>query len=89
MSSTTPGYSANGTSLGAKAIVNRRQESENQPINSSRCQIASLEVYRGREQAIAISHNGFSLGNGSNLEVSTLVLREIIMPSDFLHCIHR
>ena len=38
----------------------------NKMVNSSFCTISSLEVYRGREQAIEISHQGFSLrGNGS------------------------
>ena len=65
-----PGYTVNP---GAKAIVNERQGSLNRPINSSRCRIASLEVYRGREQAISINYSGFSLGNGSSLEVSIRV----------------
>jgi hypothetical protein len=77
LSSTTPGYNnimVSSTNLAAKAIVNKRQGTVNQPINSSRCQITSLEVYRGREQAIGISYDGFSFGNGSNLEVSIHVL---------------
>jgi hypothetical protein len=41
-----------------------------QPINKSVCDIASLEVYRGREQAIKISHNGFTLSNSGTFEVS-------------------
>ena len=30
-------------------------------VNNTLCNISSLEVYRGREQAIEISHEGFSL----------------------------
>jgi hypothetical protein len=41
-----------------------------QLINKSVCDIASLEVYRGREQAIKISHNGFTLSNSGTFEVS-------------------
>jgi hypothetical protein len=41
-----------------------------QPINKSVCDIASLEVYRGREQVIEISHNGFTLSNSGTFEVS-------------------
>ena len=41
-----------------------------QPVNSSFCQISSLEVYRGREQAIEISHEGFSLNGSGSIEVS-------------------
>ena len=41
-----------------------------QPINESVCDIDSLEVYRGREQAIKISHHGFSLSISGAFEVS-------------------
>ena len=41
----------------------------NQSVNSSFCQISSLEVYRGREQAIEISHQGFSLSDNGSIEV--------------------
>ena len=40
-----------------------------QPVNSSFCHIASLEVYRGRKQAIQISHYGFSLSINGNVNV--------------------
>ena len=40
-----------------------------QPVNSSVCHISSLEVYRGREQAIEISHQGFSLSSNGTIEV--------------------
>jgi hypothetical protein len=40
-----------------------------QTVNSSYCNISSLEVYRGREQAIEISHQGFSLGDNGSIEV--------------------
>ena len=53
------------------ATVSVWRGSLNQPVNSSRCQIAGLEVYRGRERAISISYNGFSLSNRSTLLVST------------------
>ena len=71
-----------------KATVSVRQGSINQPINSSHCQIASLEVYRGMEQAFNISYDGFSLSNGSTLVVSTL---SIYMTLYHLHImlIHR
>ena len=45
-----------------------------QPINKSVCAIDSLEVYRGREQAIKISHNGFTLSNSGAFEVSHQIL---------------
>ena len=41
----------------------------NQTVNSSFCQISSLEVYRGRDQAIEISHQGFSLGDNGSIQV--------------------
>ena len=40
-----------------------------QLVNSSHCSISNLEVYRGREEAIKIGHDGFSLSNNSNIEV--------------------
>ena len=43
-----------------------------QLVNSSFCNISSLEVYRGRQLAIEIGHayGGFSLSNNSNIEVN-------------------
>ena len=48
----------------------------NQTVNSGYCNISSLEVYRGREQAIEISHEGFSLNGSGNVKVrqSTVLL---------------
>ena len=46
----------------------------NQQVNSSHCNISSLEVYRGMEQATEISHDGFSLSNNSNIEVTMIKL---------------
>ena len=40
-----------------------------QLVNSSLCQISSLEVYRGRDRAIEISHQGFSLGENGSIKV--------------------
>ena len=40
-----------------------------QSVNSSFCHISCLEVYRGKEQAIEIGHDGFSLNNNGNIEV--------------------
>ena len=45
-----------------------------QSINKSVCDIDSLEVYRGREHAIKISHNGFTLSNSGAFEVSHLLV---------------
>ena len=41
----------------------------NQLVNNSACHLDSLEVYRGREQAIEISHDGFSLTENGTIEV--------------------
>ena len=41
-----------------------------QTVNSSFCNISSLEVYRGRQQAIEISHQGFSLSDNGSIEVN-------------------
>ena len=40
-----------------------------QAVNSSLCCISSLEVYRGRQQAIEISYHGFSLSDNGSIEV--------------------
>ena len=38
-------------------------------VNNSFCAISSLEVYRRREQAIEINHEGFSLNDDGSIEV--------------------
>ena len=44
-----------------------------QSINSTQCHISSLEVYRGREQAIEISLDGFSLTENGTIKVNQLL----------------
>ena len=44
-------------------------DATDQQVNSSFCHIASLEVYRGREQAIEINHHGFTLNTSGAIEV--------------------
>ena len=41
----------------------------NQPVNSSFCNISNLEVYRGKEQAIEISNQGFFINDSGSIEV--------------------
>ena len=41
-----------------------------QLVNSSHCNISSLEVYRGMDEVIEINHDGFSLSNNGNIEVA-------------------
>ena len=38
-------------------------------VNSNFCNISTLEVYRGREQAIEISNVGFSLNHNGSITV--------------------
>ena len=38
-------------------------------MNNSFCDISSLEVYRGKEQATEISHEGFCLSDDGSIEV--------------------
>ena len=40
-----------------------------QPVNSAFCHITSLEVYRGRNEAVKISHGGFHLNQRGAIEV--------------------
>ena len=42
------------------------------PVNSSVCYISTLEVYRGREQAFKISHDGFTLSDNNTIEVTKI-----------------
>ena len=58
-------YSTNNTPTTAKVT----QNGSINPVNGSRCQIASLEVYRGRAQAINISYGGLSLDDNGDLMV--------------------
>ena len=51
----------------------------NQLVSNSLCHISSLEVYRGREQAIEISHKGFSLSENGSIEVKLMEHNNIIM----------
>ena len=41
----------------------------NRSVNNNFCNISSLGVYRGREQTIMISHDGFSLSDNGTIEV--------------------
>ena len=40
-----------------------------QPVNSAFCHITSLEVYRGKNKAIKINHDGFHLSQSGAIEV--------------------
>jgi hypothetical protein len=49
-------------------------------VNRSLCQIASLEVYRGRDQIIEISHGGLSLSENGRVKVklhTCIILYEV------------
>ena len=58
----------------AVAIIN----STYQFVNGSLCQIASLEVYRGRDQIIEISHDGFSLSENGMVKVKSHTITILI-----------
>lgn len=45
-----------------------------QPVNSTFCQTASLEVYRGVNKAIEIDHTGFLMSTHGTLQVSIDIL---------------
>ena len=62
-----------GTDAADAVVVLKEQQVQ---INNNRsfCAISSLEVYRGRDQAIEISHQGFSLGDGGIIEVLAMTL---------------
>ena len=52
------------------AIVALRSREEH--VDGSVCQVSSLEVYRGRQRAIEISHQGFFLNGNGSIEVYRL-----------------
>ena len=71
-------FNINSDPLSVKHLVTNDREvaetfyfnrSDKLLLNSSFCHIASLEVVRGREQAIQINHSGFSLGDNATIEV--------------------
>jgi hypothetical protein len=57
----------------ADPVVALRGSAEHTQLNNSTCQISSLEVYRGREQAIEINHQGFSLSDSGTIKVHQLL----------------
>ena len=59
--------SISATTVKFEATLHFREA--NQTINSSVCDIASLEVYRGGKQAIRISHQGFTLSENGSIKV--------------------
>ena len=63
--------STGGTAVANAIIVTK---STNESLNNSVCDISSLEVYRGREQAIEINHTGFILGNSGTFEVNRFLI---------------
>ena len=62
---TTTFTSPNNLTESAAVIITKQM---NQTI-SNHCQIASLEVYRGKKHSIVISHCGFSLSDMGEIEV--------------------
>ena len=56
-------------SYGIIAISTFTFEITKELVNSSFCNISTLEVYRGREQAIEISNVGFSLNHNGSITV--------------------
>ena len=58
----------------AVAIINRTH----QFVNGSVCQIASLEVYRGRNQIIEISYDGLSLSENGMVKVKSHTITVLV-----------
>ena len=59
-----------GNILTEAVIVHRT--TMHQSVNSSSCSISSLEVYRGKQQAFEIAHDGWSLTDNGTIKVVTL-----------------
>ena len=58
-----------GAANGTTYIETFKFNETSQLVNSSLCDISSLEVYRGRDQAIEISYQGFSLSDNGSIKV--------------------
>ena len=58
--------SPNNLTESAAVIITKQM---NQTI-SNHCQIASLEVYRGKKHSIVVNHCGFSLSDMGEIEVN-------------------
>ena len=64
---TTAATFFNSSKLTDAVVVHREQPVST--VNTSFCHISTLEVYRGRQQAIKIKHNGFSLSHSGPIVV--------------------
>ena len=51
------------------AVVYHRPTGQSWSVKSAFSHITSLEVYRGRNKVIKISHGGFHLNQGGTIEV--------------------
>ena len=49
----------------------------NQLVNSSFCNIASLEVFRGWKEVFIVHHNGFSLTINATIEVNCMPIHKV------------
>ena len=59
----------------ANAVITfKDSQQQNISLLSNSCLVTSLEVYRGKQQAIRISYNGFNINNQRNIEVSIKIL---------------
>ena len=67
-STLTLGQTTSGYEI-TNAAVTFKNHSAIEKVNSTVCHISTLEVYRGRDQAIEIRHSGFSLGDNGSIEV--------------------
>ena len=69
----TNAVTVNSQGLVVDAVVVLKEQQMQINNNGSFCAISSLEVYRGRDQAIEITHQGLSLGDGGIIEVPAII----------------
>ena len=74
--------SDNTTFTDATIVKNNDSEHPSVNISLSYCNISSLEVYRGRKQAIEISHDGFSLSDRGAIQVRLLIRIQLFLDLD-------
>ena len=76
--------SLNNLTESAAVIITKQM---NQTI-SNHCQIASLEVYRGKKHSIVVNHCGFSLSDMGEIKVHIVIRHAVIKKSAFFQINH-
>ena len=66
-------WSEDYLATGIMIIDTKQQKNNIMSLNISLCQIASLEVYRGKTNVFEIKHSGFTLTDRNTIQVILLI----------------